>query len=134
MEQTKNTLTRDRQKMANFRDQAAFVFLTGIMPTHLRSEASRKLVDACQVVQGNTCCGAWRKAFDLKPEVIAALDLINHPMVRAVEALVSEGWFIQSSRGINARRPFAKIFLKRDDKRRAVQRDGSILFDWLDQG
>lgn len=134
MEQTKNISLRAKQKLAKLRDQAAFVYLTGIMPTHLRSQAYRKLVEACQVAQGNTCCGGWRKAFDLKPEVIAALDILHHPMVRAVEALVSEGWAVQSSRGINARRPYAKIFLRHADKRRAVQRDGSILLDWSDQG
>ncbi len=133
MEQTKNTQGRARQKLENFRDQAAFVYLTGIMPTHLRSEANRKINAACQVSERNTCCGGWRKAFDLRPEVIEALDMLNHPMVRAVEALVSEGWSIQSSRGVNVRRPYTKIFLKRADERRVVQRDGSLLMDWPDE-
>ncbi len=87
MEQTKNTVDRAKQKLAHFRDQAAFVYLTGIMPTHLRKEANRRLVAACQIARGNTCCNRWRKAFDLRPEVVEALNMPSHPMVRTVETL-----------------------------------------------
>jgi hypothetical protein len=130
LEQTKNNSAHAKQKLANFRDQAAFVFLTGIMPTHLRSAANRKLVDACETAQGTTACGGWRKAFDLKSEIIEALDLLNHPMVQAVEALVKDGWSIRASRGVNERRPYTKVFLRRGDTQWAVQRDGSVLMDW----
>lgn len=133
MEQTTNNLDRAKQKLADFRDQAAFVYLTGIMPSHLRKEANRRLVAACGVATGNTCCNGWRKAFDVRPEVVDALDLPIHPMVRAVETLVGEGWSIQASRGVNARRPYAKVFLRRGDERRVVQRDGSILMHWPGQ-
>ena len=100
------------------------------MPTHLRKEANQRLVAACEVARGNTCCGGWRRAFDVRPQISKALDTPNHPMVRVVEALVEDGWSIQSSRGVNARRPYAKVFLKRGEERRVVQRDGSILMDW----
>lgn len=133
MEQTKNNIGRAKQKLAHFRDQAAFVYLTGIMPTHLRKEANHRLVAASQFAKGNTCCNGWRKAFDLRPEVVETLDIANHPMVRTVKTLVGEGWSMQSSRGVNARRPYAKVFLRRGDERRVVQRDGSMLIDWPDQ-
>lgn len=133
MEQTKNKLGRAKQQLADYRDQAAFVYVTGIMPTHLRKEANRRLTAACGVATGNTSCDGWRKAFDLRPEIVEALDVSNHPMVQTVRTLVGEGWSIQASRGVNARRPYAKVFLRRGDERRVVQRDGSILMHWPGQ-
>lgn len=130
MEQNRYKINREKQKREDFRAQAAFVYLTGIMPSHLRSEANGRLVAACRVATGNTTCGGWRKAFDLRPDVIEALDIPSHPLVRTVEALMSDGWSIQSSRGVNARRSYAKVFLKRGEERRVVQRDGSVLMAW----
>lgn len=130
MEQTTNKSSRAAMERAAFRDRAAYLHVTGILPTHLRPAAREALQSASAPSSSSTRCGTWLKAFDLKPEVQEALDIESHPMVSMVQSLLEEGWVIQPSPGGRKRRPFGKVFLKRGRERRVVQQDGSLLLSW----
>ncbi len=130
MKQNMNKDPYAAQKRALFRDQAAYLHLTGRLPTHLRSAANSTLLDASIRAQGVTPWEAGEKVFELKPETAKELKIEDHPMVRMVDSLVQTGWVIQPSLGSNRRRPYGKIYLKRGEERRVVQRDGSILMHW----
>lgn len=130
MEQTMNKSSRAAMERAAFRDRAAYLHVTGIMPTHLRPAAREALQSASERSSSTTRCGTWLKAFELKPEVQQAFEIERHPMVSMVQRLVEEGWVIQPSPGGRMRRPFGKVFLKRGEERRVVQQDGSLLLYW----
>lgn len=130
MEQTMNKSSRAAMERAAFRDRAAYLHVTGIMPTHLRPAAREALQCASERSSSTTRCGTWLKAFELKPEVQQALEIERHPLVSMVQRLVDEGWVIQPSPGGRKRRPFGKVFLKRGEERHVVQQDGSLLLYW----
>lgn len=130
MEQTMNKSSRAAMERAAFRDRAAYLHVTGIMPTHLRPAAREALQSASERSSSTTRCGTWLKAFELKPEVQEALEIERHPLVSMVQRLVDEGWVIQPSPGGRKRRPFGKVFLKRGEERHVVQQDGSLLLYW----
>lgn len=126
----RNTKSRD-----DLRDRAAYVYVTGQFPSHLRTTWTGAL---------RTLTSYFRKpvAFDgrsghmkLDQRVAEDLELEAHPMVKEVRAKMAEGYFIQPSLGYGKRRPYWRVFMFRQDgdnvvDRITVQGDGSVKAGW----
>ncbi len=128
-------LAHPKQKpFSDLRDRAAFIFITGCMPTHLRAETYDLLRLVTQMSRGATSLDGRHGTFVVIEEIATRLHLEDHPMVTKVRRFIDKSYLINVSRGHNSRRPYSKIFLsRRGDARHAsitVQRDGSVLDDW----
>ncbi len=119
-----------QKELKDFRDRAAFLYLTGVFPTHLRDKYTRMLVQIARHPSGCSILDAKAGVFALNDAPAIKLDLENHVMVRKVHDYEGQGWTMVRSRGPNARRSYKKIFMKRGAARAVVQSDGSVLDDW----
>lgn len=112
----------------DLRDRAAYVHVTGAMPTHLRSYMTDLLNKISRFA------GGGGNSFEIAQQNAALLGLEDHPMVRQVREFVNDGYQVMVSRDLKARRPFGKVFLWKQDgaavKQVTVQQDGSVLFNW----
>jgi hypothetical protein len=98
---------------ADVRDRAAYVFVTGQFPSHLRSNYMGILRAVTASFAKPVALDGRSGSMKLTPEAVTDLDLENHPLVKAVRAKLAEGFLIQPSRGLQARRPFGKVFMYR---------------------
>lgn len=117
-------------------DRAAYMYVTGCFPSHLRSTYT----DVLRVISG-PC--RWPPSLDrrsgdrkLLDEVVADMQLERHAMVAAVRRKISQGYVIQPSLGFGTRRNYWKTFMFRptSDGRIAlkvtVQGDGAEKQGW----
>lgn len=114
----------------DLRDRAAYVHVTGVMPTHLREYMTDLLTKISRVARANN-----GNAIQIAQRNAAMLGLDDHPMVKAVREFVNEGYTIMLSRDLKARRPYGKVYLWKDLgggalSRVVVQSDGSVLSQW----
>lgn len=121
----------------DLRDRAAYVFVTGQFPSHLR-------VSFTGVLRGITAHFRRPVALDgrsgnlkLNEEVIDDLKLEQHPMVVEVRERIKQGFKIQPSLGMNTRRGFGKIFMfqvspdtKLQHNKITVMSDGAVKKGW----
>jgi hypothetical protein len=110
-------------------DRAAYMFITGAYPSHLRGDANRWLgLISRSGCSPSTLCslGPLRVA----QPIADRLGLEFHPMVLKVREMLEEGYQIVLSRESSHRRPYGKIFLYKNRDRITVQVDGSILYAW----
>lgn len=131
----KAILERPKEKaFADLRDRVAYVYVTGCFPSHLRAEANELLRCATEGSFGLPALDRRGGPFNVLQPVAIRLDLDAHPMVAKVRQKIDEGFEIVASRGVNARRPFGKIFLRRGKGSQAteiaVKSDGSVLDHW----
>ena len=115
---------RDCRAHADLRDRAAFVYVTGAYPSHLRTPTNRALT---LISESAPDANGERRIVD---EVAVRPRLDHHPMVRRVQTFVAEGYRIKVSRGPNARRPYGKVLVFKDVDRRTVQIDGAVRDGW----
>jgi hypothetical protein len=114
----------------DLRDRAAYVHVTGAMPTHLRSymtELLNKISRFTGPKGGNS--------IEIARQNASMLGLEDHPMVKTVRDFLNDGYQIMVARDLKARRPYGKVFLWKDLghgalSRVAVQSDGSVLSTW----
>ena len=113
----------------DLRDRAAYVHVTGAMPTHLRSYMTT-LLNKVADYGGNQ----GRKSFEVARNNAAMLNLDSHPMVRRTREYVKDGYNIVVARDIKARRPYGKVYLWKQNgsalQKITIQQDGSILPSW----
>ncbi len=109
-------------------DRAAYMYVTGCFPSHLRSTYT----DVLRVISG-PC--RWPPSLDrrfgerkLRDEVVADMQLEQHAMVAAVRRKIGQGYLIQHSLGFGTRRNYWKIFMFRPTS------DGRIAFKVTVQG
>jgi len=118
----------------DIRDRAAYVYITGQFPSHLRGNTMGILRAITASFSRSTALDGRNGAMKLTSEVVNDLDLENHPMVKEVRAKVDEGFLIQQSRGIHARKPFTKVFMYRRGRGHTdqitVNLDGSVKRSW----
>lgn len=93
------------------RDRAAYMFITGHFPSHLRPKTVRYLRQISNFYKKPTSFDGRFGHAKLKDDAIRALRLNQHEMVKAVRAKIREGYFIQKSRGTGTRNGFSKIFM-----------------------
>ena len=112
----------------DLRDRAAYVHVTGAMPTHLRSY----MTDLLNKISRFT--GPGSNSIEIARQNAALLGLEEHPMVKKVREFVNDGYQIMVSRDLKTRRPFGKVFLWKQNgqqlERITVQQDGSVLTAW----
>lgn len=118
------------KEFKDLRDRAAYMFITGTHPSHLRVFFTQALSLVSKMHNQPQSMDGLSGALKLNDEVVEKLDLNNHPMVLKTRAFVSDGWRIKASRGANARKPYTKIFLYRGQEQVTVQIDGSTLDHW----
>ena len=121
----------------DFRDRAAYVYITGAFPTHLRPFFTALLRQATTCSREPTGLDGRIGTMKIDPATVGRLDLESHPMVRKVREYLRQGYRVQLLRrnDITARRPFTKIYLFREDhgilmEQVTVQIDGSIKDNW----
>lgn len=95
------------------RDRAAYIFVTGQFPSHLRTNYMGILRAISATFNRPVALDGRSGSIKLTSAVVNDLDLENHPMVIAVRDKLAEGFLIQPSRGLHARRPFGKVFMYR---------------------
>jgi hypothetical protein len=123
-------VTPGSKDFSDLRDRAAYVHVTGAMPTHLRSymtELLNKISSFTGARGGNS--------IEIARQNAAVLGLDDHPMVKTVRDFVNNGYAIMVARDFKARRPYGRVFLWKDlghgaISRVAVQSDGSVLSNW----
>jgi hypothetical protein len=113
----------------DLRDRAAYVHVTGAMPTHLRTYMTELLNKISRFT------GAKGNSIEIARQNATMLGLENHPMVKATREFLNDGYQIMVARDLKARRPYGKVFLWKDMghgaiSRIAVQSDGSVLSNW----
>jgi hypothetical protein len=127
----KDPETKDYQDL---RDRAAYVYITGTFPTHLRSYMMSLLRIGTAYSLKPVALDGRSGSMELTPEVRKALDLEDHPMVSRTRDFVNEGYKIFFQRDVNERRPYSKVLLYKKDggvmHKLVVQADGSILEGW----
>lgn len=99
----------------DMRDRAAYVYVTGLLPSHLRATYTAALRQVCRPYRRPTSLDGRSGHLLLDPEVVTDLHLEHHPMVQEVRRQIRLGCLIQPSRGVGTRRNFNKIFLFRLD-------------------
>lgn len=125
-----NTLpvTPGSKDFHDLRDRAAYVHVTGAMPTHLRTYMTSLLAKISRFTAGGT------NSLEIARQNAVLLNLDEHPMVRKVREFTSDGYQVMVSRDLKTRRPYGKVFLwKQHDgqlSRVTVQQDGSVLSSW----
>lgn len=116
-------------------DRAAYVYITGQFPSHLRKNYTGVLRAVTSFFQRPVALDGRTGNIRLNEKVVQDLELEKHPMVKEVRAKIREGYFIQPSRGVGTRRPFWRVFMFKQEgeaikDRITVQGDGSILRGW----
>jgi hypothetical protein len=121
-------VTPGTKEFHDLRDRAAYVHVTGAMPTHLRSY----MTDLLNKISRFTAGGS--NSLEIARQNAVLLGLEDHPMVSKVREFLADGYQVMVSRELKSRRPFGKVFLwKQTDgqlSRITVQQDGSVLSQW----
>lgn len=119
---------------AEARDRAAFVFVTGHFPSHLRANYMGILHAITASFAKPVALDGRSGSMRVADVAVIDLDLENHPLVTGVRSKVADGFLIQPSRGLQARRPFGKVFMYRPSTNGneliVVNSDGSIKNSW----
>jgi hypothetical protein len=118
----------------DIRDRAAYIYVTGQFPSHLRRNYMGILRAISASFQKPVALDGRSGSIKLTSEVVSDLNLENHPMVKEVRAKIDEGFLIQPSRGIQSRRPFTKVFMHRRARGGTelitVGHDGAVKRSW----
>ena len=114
----------------DLRDRAAYIHVTGAMPTHLRSY----MTDLLNKISRFTGAKGGNQ-IEIARQNANILGLEDHPMVKNVRNFLNDGYQIMVSRDLKARRPYGKVYLYKDLghgalSRITVQSDGSVLSNW----
>ena len=122
-----------KKAFADLRDRAAYMFITGCFPTHLRTETNELLRLISEFSHSLSSLDRRSGNLKINKEAAIRLSLDDHPMVTKVRQYLAEGYRITVSRNPNARRPYGRIFLSHRanaERRISVKCDGSILDQW----
>lgn len=116
-------------------DRAAYVYVTGQFPSHLRKTYTGVLRAITSYFRKPVALDGRTGNIKLDDRVVEDLQLDKHPMVKEVRAKLAEGYLINPSRGVGTRRPFWRVFMFRlkdgqATDRITVQGDGSVKKGW----
>lgn len=127
----------DSKAYHDLRDRAAYVYVTGTYPTHLRRYFTSLLRAITNYHRQPVSLDRRIGSMKLDDEAVARLELNVHPLVRKVQEYINKGYRIQVSRDLTSRRPFSKVFMfkltsdgQRVADRVTVQYDGSTKEGW----
>lgn len=119
----------------DLQDRAAYVAITGQLPSHLRKEYTAVLR---QVTEAAVLCSLDRRGgyCIVKPFPFRHLKISDHPMYLAARSYVERGYRITASRGFGTRRNYGRIFLSLENEngsiahRLTIKLDGAVKQDW----
>ena len=114
----------------DLRDRAAYMFITGNHPSHLRTFFTQALTLVSKMHNNPVSLDGLSGVLRLNDDVAEKLNLPNHPMVLKTKQYIRDGWRIKPSRGPNARKPYTKVFMYKNQDQITVQIDGSVLDHW----
>lgn len=119
---------------ADLRDRAAFLHVTGTLPTHLRAHMTSLLRSMTVVRPEPTSLDGQHGSMKINPLVGRAIRINQHPMVLKTKEFLAEGYLIAGSRDLKSRRPFSRVFLYRDTPqgqyKMTVHSNGAIQEGW----
>jgi hypothetical protein len=126
---------KDSKDFDDLRDRAAYVYVTGSYPTHLRSYMTSLLAKITRYSRNPVSLDRRLGSMAVDETRATQLGLDEHPMVTKVRDFIKAGYRIQLSRDDETtRRPYTKVFLWRRARhgleRITVQRDGSVKDGW----
>lgn len=126
---------KNTKDFEDLRDRAAYVYVTGSYPTHLRTYMTAMLRKITRYSRTPASLDRRLGSMQITQDNVVRLGLEDHPMVREVREYLGKGYRIQLSRDdITTRRPYTKVFMfKRTGlgfDRLTIQRDGSIKDEW----
>jgi hypothetical protein len=116
----------------DLRDRAAYLFVTGTYPSHMRRFFTRALTLISRGDHQPVSLDGRSGNRRVNERVALRLGLDTHPMVVKVRQYVAGGYWIRTSLGPNARKPYTKVFLEKGGEQVTVQIDGSVLDHWPD--
>lgn len=96
---------------AKMRDRAAYIFVTGIFPSHLRPETVEALRPMTKYYRRPSSLDGRSGGTILHDDVVEDLEMNTHPMVRKVREKIAAGYLIQRTLGYGRRRNFSKIYM-----------------------
>lgn len=118
----------------DLRDRAAFVHITGTLPTHLRENMTALLRSMTVVRSEPTSMDGESGSIKIEPHIGRSIRIEKHPMVEKTKEFLSNGYKVQASRDLKARRPFSRVFLYRESKdgmyKMTVHSNGAIREGW----
>jgi hypothetical protein len=115
----------------DLRDRAAYVYITGSFPTHLRTLMTSLLRAVTKYSRTPVSLDGSRGSIKLDNEMVDALGLDEHPMIRKVKHYIDQGYRLQPSPfSLKDRRPFSRVYLTKDNDKVIVQADGSVRDGW----
>lgn len=116
----------------DLRDRAAYVYVTGSLPTHLRTLMNSLLRKVTNYSRQPVSLDGRLGSLQLDPGTIEALSLNTHPLIKKVNEYLRQGYRISVVREHQTRRPYSKVLLinGRTGDRLTVQADGSVKDSW----
>lgn len=119
----------------DMRDRAAYIYITGANPTHLRGRMRALLRARTSYSRKPVSLDGRLGAIKLADENVERLSLHEHPMVVRAKSFVAQGYNIELSTQWKARRPYSKVLLYKNESsgqvtRITVQSDGSVKEGW----
>ncbi|MFY0661486.1 MAG: hypothetical protein JXR15_13420 [Shimia sp.] len=97
------------------RDRAAFLHITGFMPTHLHAQAVNILNQISRPYQRPASIRGHCGNRKLHDEAIRDLKLKQHAMVRAAREQPAKGFFVHGHKEFGERRTFKKVLMRTGD-------------------
>jgi len=122
----------DSKDYQDLRDRAAYVYVTGSLPSHLRTLMTSLLCRLTKYSRTPVSLDRRVGSMALSHEMIERLNLDQHPLVVKLRPFIEQGYRIQTDRDTKARRPYSKVFLYKPGSgdKVTVQIDGSLKEGW----
>lgn len=119
----------------DIRARAAYVYVTGKFPSHLRQNYKGVLRAFTATFARPASLDGRSGSIKVTSDVVKELDLENHPMVVAVRSKINKGFMIQPDRGRGRRRPYRLVFLYKRLRNGVVERititdEGAVKEGW----
>lgn len=110
----------------DLRNRAAYMYITGCYPTHLRPFYTGALTE----MRRYSHLEARNGGYGFEPAFIEGLELDDHPMVVRARELASRGWSLRDPLRGSQRRSFQKIHLSRGERKVSVRITGETVLGW----
>ena len=123
------------KEYTDFRDRSAYVFITGAFPSHLRDYFNALLSGGARRVREHTSLDGQGGSMKVDPDVVEALKLPDHPMVKKVREFVGNGYRIVLTRPHTTRKPYSRVFVAQVKdglyvNKKTINLDGSVKEGW----
>ncbi|KIC28158.1 hypothetical protein [Leisingera sp. ANG-S5] len=98
---------------ADISDRAAYMYITGTYPSHLRGKATAILRQISRNFRKPVSLDRRTGNRRIEDDAVRDLRLNSHAMVQAVRDKIRLGYLIEPSRGFGTRRGYSRIFMFR---------------------